>query len=135
MTHISWFAIIVATVLSFGLGAVWYGPLFGKAWMAKNGFTEEQIRQGANPAKLYGATFALSLLSVLVFGWFVGPDPGLGLALGAGLAVGLGWIATAIGTNYLFEAKMVRHFAINAGYHVGRFVINGLVFGVMRQVP
>lgn len=50
---------------------------------------------------------------------------------GAGLAVGLGWIDTAVGANYLFEAKTLRHFANNAGYHVGRFVLIGLVFAVM----
>lgn len=30
---INYFAIIIATIVSFGLGSVWFSKLFGKAWM------------------------------------------------------------------------------------------------------
>ena len=36
--HISFVAIIVATVANFLLGFVWYTPLFGKAWAKELGF-------------------------------------------------------------------------------------------------
>jgi hypothetical protein len=39
-------------------------------------------------------------------------------------------IAPAIGTNYLFERKTLRHFLINGGYHVARFGLMGLAFGL-----
>jgi hypothetical protein len=31
---VNWIAVVVAVVLLEGLGMLWYGPLFGKAWMA-----------------------------------------------------------------------------------------------------
>src|SRR5438445_183545 len=30
-------AVIVATIVSFVIGGIWYGPAFGKAWMARSG--------------------------------------------------------------------------------------------------
>jgi hypothetical protein len=35
------------------VGALWYGPLFGKAWMEEAGMTIEKI-EDANMAKIYG---------------------------------------------------------------------------------
>lgn len=32
MIHLSFTAILIATVLNFFVGFLWYGPLFGKAW-------------------------------------------------------------------------------------------------------
>jgi uncharacterized protein YjeT (DUF2065 family) len=30
--HINWLAILIAVVVNFILGFLWYGPIFGKAW-------------------------------------------------------------------------------------------------------
>ena len=37
----SWLAVILATVVFFALGSVWYGPLFGEVWMEGARMTEE----------------------------------------------------------------------------------------------
>lgn len=131
MPTVSLVAILVATVLSFVLGGLWYGPLFGKAWMAENGFTEESIKKNFNPAKLYGLTFVLALLASYVFGMFLGPNPALRYAVGAGLAAGAFWVAGSFATSYLFERKSLRHFLINGGYHVVQFGLIGLAFGLL----
>ncbi|MGH7720027.1 MAG: DUF1761 domain-containing protein [Gemmatimonadaceae bacterium] len=131
MPTVSLLATLVGTVLGFVLGALWYGPLFGKAWMEEHGFTAEKLRADFNPAKTYGTTFVLGLIAAYVFGMFLGPDPALGFALGAGLAAGICWVATSLATNYLFEGKSVRLMLINGGYHAIRFALIGLAFGVL----
>ena len=35
--HVNWLAVIGAAVAAFVIGALWYGPLFGKRWMALTG--------------------------------------------------------------------------------------------------
>ncbi len=40
---LNWWAILVATVVAFGIGGLWYGPLFGQAWLKAMGKTEEEI--------------------------------------------------------------------------------------------
>ena len=45
MSDLSPLATLVASVLAFALGGLWYGPLFGNAWMAEHGFTKEQLEK------------------------------------------------------------------------------------------
>lgn len=131
LSQVSLLATLAGTLLCFGLGAVWYGPLFSRAWMAENGFTMESIKKDFNPLKLYGTTFVMSLLASYVFGLAVGPDPDLLYAVGSGVAIGVCWVATSIATSYLFEGKSLRHFLINAGYHAVQFGLIGLAFGLL----
>ena len=49
MHPINWLAVIVATVATFILGGLWYGPLFGRMWMAASGMTDEKAKQGIRP--------------------------------------------------------------------------------------
>jgi MFS family permease len=131
MLEIAWLPTLVATALAFALGAPWYGPLFGKAWMAEHGFDEEQLSKDFNPAKTYGLTAVLAALSSIVFGIFLGllGEHTALFAVGFGFSVGMFWVAASIGTNYLFERSSLRLFLINGGYHVVRFSLMGAAFG------
>jgi hypothetical protein len=131
MPAVSLPATLVATVLGFALGALWYGPLFGKLWMAAAGMTPAQIQRDVNPAKAYGVTFVLGLIASYVFGLYLGPNPGRAFAIVAGAAAGLCWVATALATNYLFEGRPASLMAINGGYHAVRFTLIGLAFGLL----
>ena len=131
MPAVSLLATLVATVLGLVLGALWYGPLFGRRWMAAVGMTPEELQKDFSPAKIYGATFVLGLIASYVFGLYVGPNPGRAFSIVAGAAAGLCWVATALATNYLFERRPAALIAINAGYHVVRFTLIGLVFGLL----
>ena len=121
---------MVATVLGFMLGALWYGPLFGKAWMAAVGLTPEQIRQDLTPVKIYGTIFVLGLFTSYVFGLFLGANPGLSFSIVAGTAAGLFWVSTSLAINYLFEGRKATLIVINSGYHIVRFTLIGLAFGL-----
>ena len=131
MPAVSLLATFVATVLGFVLGALWYGPLFGRPWMAAVGMTTERIRRDVSPAKTYGATFVLGLIASYVFGLYLGPAPGRAFAIVAGAAAGVCWVATALATNYLFEGRPAALIAINGGYHAVRFTLMGLAFAFL----
>ena len=131
MPQVSLLATLVATVAGFVLGALWYGPLFGKTWMAAGGFTREELQRNVNPAVAYGLTFVLGLVASFVFGMFLGPHPSLALGVGAGASAGICWVATSIATNYLFERRSLRLWLITAGYHVVRFALIGAAFGLL----
>ena len=75
MPDVSLLATLVATLAGFALGAVWYGPLFGKTWMRAVGTTAEALQRDFNPAGTYGATFVLGLIASYAFGLYLGPDP------------------------------------------------------------
>jgi hypothetical protein len=131
MRGVSLLAVIVAAVSGFALGAVWYGPLFGARWMRLVGMANETLEKGFNPAKAYGFTFVLSLISAWLMGLAVGPGPGVRVGFGSGIIIGAGWVAASLVTNDLFERRPAALTMVNGGYHVVRFAIMGLAFGLL----
>jgi hypothetical protein len=130
MPDVSLVATMLATLAGFALGALWYGPLFGRWWMRALGTAAEAARRGG-AARTYGATFVLGLIASYVFGLYLGPNPGLAFSVVAGAAAGLFWVATSLATNYLFEGRPVALIAINGAYHAVRFTLIGLTFGLI----
>ena len=112
------------------LGAVWYGPLLGKRWMAGAGMTEEKVAQ-ANMGRTFGVAFLLQGVQAVVLAMFIGSDAGLAVGLLAGVLVGAAWVATAFGVVYLFEQRPLDHFVVNAGYMVVSFSVMGAVLGLL----
>lgn len=131
MPDVSLAATLAGTVLSFALGALWYGPLFGRRWMAAAGLSPEAIRRAGSPVIAYGLTFVFGLVACYVFGLFLGPRPGRAFAIVAGGAAGLCWVATSLATNDLFEGRPLPLILINGGYHTVRFLLFGVAFAFL----
>ena len=66
MHEVNLLAVLVAGIVPMIIGALWYGPLFGKRWMALMETTEEELREGFNPLKTHGLGFLLSLVTAYV---------------------------------------------------------------------
>lgn len=58
------------------------------------------------------------------------PDPNVQRSFVVGLVVGVGWVATSFGVNYLFAGRRLTLFAVDAGYNVVLFALMGLVIGL-----
>lgn len=130
MPEINVWAVLAAGASSMVLGALWYSPvLFGKAWSAASGVTEEKAKS-ANMGKTMGTAFVLALIGAFVFAMFLGPKPAPMFATAAGLSAGLCWVAGSFGINYLFEQRSLRLFLINGGYHTVQYTLIGAVLGL-----
>lgn len=127
---VNWLAVCLAALSAFVLGGLWYGPLFGKAWLKANAKPEDAPMEG-HPAKVFGGAFVLSLIAAAVFALFLGRDPGLQFATQAGAAAGLGWVATSYGINYLFAGRKLGLWLIDGGYHTLQFTLYGAILGAM----
>jgi hypothetical protein len=130
MPEIKWIAVIVATAAAFVLGGLWYGPLFSKPWMREMGYGLD-FKPVYPKLILFGVAIGVSFICALVFAAFVGPAPSSALAIGAGLAVGLGWVAPCMITTYLFANRSITLLAIDVGYPVVQFTLYGLVFALL----
>ena len=131
MRPIEWLPALVAALSAFALGGLWYSPvLFGKTWQREAGLSDERI-QAANKGMIFGVSFVLCLIAAVAFSMVIGAEPSFFMALHSGIGVGLAWVATSFGVNYLFEMKSLKLWLINAGYHTLQFAIYGLVFGLM----
>ena len=130
MPEVNYLAVALAALSAFLLGGLWYSVLFGKQWMALTGQSEEKLKSG-NPAIVFGGAFVLNLLAALVLAMFIGRDADLQFATAAGLAVGLCWVATSLGVNYLFERRPLGLWLINGGYFTLQFTLMGAILGAM----
>lgn len=130
--NLNWLAIIVAAVSAFALGGLWYSPLlFAKRWMKESGVTEESAKE-ANMVKIFGLAFLLSFVAAFFLAMFIGNDASAGFGALAGFMAGLGWVFTFMGISYLFEARTMAHFLINAMYSVISLTIMGFIIGIWQ---
>jgi hypothetical protein len=130
--QINWFSVIVATLAAFAIGSVWYSPvLLGKTWQRENKIKDEDIKN-ANMPLIFGTTFILTLIGAIVLEMFLGPGATAGSGISAGFLIGLAWVATAIGTNYLYARKSLTLFLIDAGYFVVFYPVMGLILGLWK---
>jgi Protein of unknown function (DUF1761) len=137
--HFYAFPVLVAAVIQFAIGAIWYGVGFRKRWTALAGHTGE--------AKMGRAAFemiASFILSVVISAILANVIDGLGnllwggnpsFSVGASVAVmcWFGFIAPPMLMQAIFERRPVNLFAINAGYWIVAMAVSGGVLAVMTR--
>lgn len=126
---LNWLAILVATAAAFLLGGIWYGPLFGKAWMSAIGKTEDELQPSPAPfiISFFTALLTCVVLAVIMKNLSIQSLAG-GVTLGA--MTGIGFIATAMASDSAFCGWGVKLWAIQSGYRVVYSVIMGGILGV-----
>ena len=128
---INWLAIAAAAASGFAIGGLWYGSLFGNAWMAASGMTKERGAQ-ANMAVTFGLVAVLNLIAAFSLAMFIGPQADWKFGLFAGFMTGATFVSTALGVIYLFEMRPLKLFIVNAGYQTLNFSVMGLILGAWR---
>ena len=134
MGMMHWIGILVAAVAGFVVGGLWYGPLFGKAWMAARGISKDDTG-GMNMPLIFGTTFLLNLVAAFGLAHIVGHagmPGGLHHALLISGAIALFFIVTSIGVNYLFSRMSLKLFLIDSGYWVVIYCVMGAVLGLIH---
>ncbi|WP_128891908.1 DUF1761 domain-containing protein [Erythrobacter sp. HKB08] len=128
MGNISILPIVLAAVAFFVVGFIWYGLLFGKAWQAAAGLSDEDVQTGNMPL-IFGLTFLFEMLIALVLAHQFAMTGASDRAVMM-ISVGFGaFVMTpAIGINYLYQRKSGKLFAIDAGHFILGMTAMGLVF-------
>ncbi|MBX7126384.1 MAG: DUF1761 domain-containing protein [Cyclobacteriaceae bacterium] len=129
--QMNYWAVLVSALSAFLLGGLWFGPLFGKAWMKANGFTEESLK-GKPMGMIFGLSFVLMLVAAVNLTMFIGPESRIEMGALWGFLAGFGWVATFLGVIYLFERRPLGHFLINALYCILALTIMGAILAVWK---
>ena len=130
-------AVLVATLSTFLIGWLWYGPLFGNAWMNAVGMSEEEIQSG-NMGKIFGLAFLFQLIMAFNLAMFFHGSPeshemiSAGTGAFYGFLTGFGWIFFALAVNSLYEHKSWKYILINGGYWSVAFTVMGLILGAWK---
>lgn len=132
MEELNIWAVIVSALSTFVIGGLWYSPvLFGKLWMRENGFTEESLKD-RNMGKIFGLAFFLALIAAVNLAMFLGGEDRPEMGALWGFAAGFGWVATFVGTHYLFEKRSFTLFLINAGYSIVALTVMGVILTLWK---
>lgn len=127
---VNWLAVIVATIVSWGIGAGWYMVL-SKQWLASIGKTRDQINpKDPTPyifsviVQLIMAVFVASLTPTL----FGATNIGNGIMTGA--LMWFGFVITSMIQGHRYEGAPWSRTIIDGGYLLAVLVVQGLVIGI-----
>jgi Protein of unknown function (DUF1761) len=123
-------AVVVAAVVYWLLGAVWYGAVFSKPWMALEHMSSEQA-SSMNPVLPYVITFVINLLIAYSLAqiciWRNADTMGRGASVG--VLLWIGFVGPITFTTYMYEMRPKELFAINEFYPLAGMVIMGAIIG------
>jgi hypothetical protein len=136
--QINYWAVLVAAVVVFMLGGVWYTALFGDLWLQMHGISEEHAKvlreKQKSPATFFGGMFlcylVLAAVTAVVFQWAGVSGLGSGICWGIVL-----WVAPTAAlkmTDHIASGKPFGAFAIDAGFQLIALAITGAVVGGWR---
>ncbi|MBA2685070.1 MAG: DUF1761 domain-containing protein [Gemmatimonadaceae bacterium] len=127
------FAILVAAVIAFMLGGLWYSPLlFAKQWIAAHGFTDGQVAALKTGApKAYGISFVAMIVMASVLSIVLNHLGAHDWRSGALWAahIWLGFAATIGLMANLYSGKKFAVFLIDTGYQLLYLVVMGAILG------
>ena len=130
---VNYFAVVIAALAGFGLGAVWYSVL-SKPWMHAVGLTEAECKarnQGAGRI----VPFVISIVALFVMAWMLAGIMGhlgqISIRGGviSGFLVWLGFVITTMGVNHWFSGAPTKLTLIDGGYWLAVLLIQGAVIG------
>ena len=130
-------AVIVAAIVHFMLGGLWYGPLFGNKFLEIIAWTPEQ--QAQIVAQTHWSTYLLAFLTSLIlvstlayFIQYTGAK-GAGGGMQTAACLWLGFVATTQLATVIFEQRKLGLYLLNIGYQLVAGLICGALLAVWRR--
>ena len=131
---VNYWAVLVAAVAYFVLGALWYSaPLFGRTWLSGVGKTDAQVKADFSPLNLVW-TFIMNWLGAYaiarMFVWMRGEDVVDGIKIG--LVAGICIAAATVAIHGVMEKRPCSLSIVNALYSIVGFIFMGIIIGLWR---
>lgn len=130
---INYLAVLGAAIVAMAIGAVWFGPVFGKTWMKLVGKTEKDL-QAAKAAmpRLYGSSFLASLITAYVLAHFV--DFAQAETISGGVQTGfwawLGFVLTTSLSGFIWAGRPMKLYYLENGSHLITLAVMGAILAV-----
>jgi accessory gene regulator protein AgrB len=124
--------VVVAAVIEWLFGGLWYGVIFRKSWTKLVGLAE-----GEKPKnRIFGlivslvACLVITYLLAHIVGWAGSRDLLAGASVG--IIISLGLVAPPLLAQHVFENRRANLFAINACYWLLAMAIGGGIMGAFH---
>lgn len=126
---VNWLAVIVATIVSWVVGAGWY-MVFSSQWLAAIGKTKDQINSKDPSPYIFSVVVQLVMavfVAMLIPALFGATNIGNGLMTGA--LMWLGFSITTLIQGHRYQGSPWSLTVIDGGYLLAVLLIHGLVIG------
>ena len=133
LTEVNLLHVLVVTIVSFIIGFLWYGPVFGKKWMRLMNMTHGDMKSmKMKPAVAMLLGFVSSFVTAFVLAQFINLFNADNLVSGLKLSflVWLGFIATITLGSFLWEGKSFNLWLFNNAYNLINFLVMGAILAV-----
>ncbi len=130
---INYWAVLVATIASMVIGSLWYGPVFGKAWMKLMKFSPKDIKKmRLSPAQAMSMGFVATLVMSFVLAHFVDYVGATTIGTAAQLAfwLWLGFSAPLLLGSFLWENKPFKLWVLNAAHRLVEMIVMAAILAV-----
>ena len=132
MGPVNWLGVIAAMLAALALGALWYGPLFGRAKLVAVGPGGLAARR--RPAQTLALTAAALFISSAMMGHMfarlpagdLAAKPWLYFMMSGGLAAM--FVIPALWTSYAHQRIATRVALIDGGYWLAAYLVMGAAF-------
>jgi hypothetical protein len=124
-------AVLVAALVAFLLGFLWYGPLFGEIWMKLSGASKKKPKKKDLVLRSLGGLISYIVMAymLMIILSFIGMDNWI-VALTFGFFIWLGFIGTITFGNFLWERKPFSLWLLNNAYNLIALEIMAVILTV-----
>lgn len=128
---VNFLAVLVAAIVSMGIGALWYNVLFGKLMAKLSGKTPEDTEKKATWV-VYVLDFISLFVTAYVLGIFLDYVNvyNVLVSMFVGFIAWLGFIATNTLGGVLWEKKPWSVYLLKNAHHLITFIVIGLILGL-----
>lgn len=126
--------VLIGALSAFLLGFGWYTALFGKAWQAETGVTDEQAQSGI--AMTHGLAFLMMCVMSFQINFIINfhelAEQTFVHGAFHGLMAAVFLPVPAVAINYLYQKKSLKLFLIDAGYILAFCALSGGVMAALK---
>lgn len=131
---INYWAVLIAALVHMVLGALWYGPLFGKKWVRLSWGNEDGIARERMSARLHSYLWAFLAMLIMAyvlahFALFMNVDT-VSRALALTFWLWVGFIATIRLNSILWEGKPKELYVLDISYHFVGLLLMSLILAL-----
>ena len=136
MRKVNWMAVLVASVVHFVLGAVWFTVL-SQQWLAGIGKNEADLMAHQGSVHYaYAVAFLCNIVIARVLAQVIiatSQNPDLMHGIRVAFYAWGGFVATTFLTEYVFELRTVSIWLITAGYPLVGMLLMGAILGAWQK--
>jgi hypothetical protein len=126
---VNWTAVIIAAVVRFILGGIWYAPpVFGRIWQKATGGESPAGTPAVLVVQVLGS-LVMAYVLAQVSGHYADADLWSGALIG--ILMWVGFVLTLTLSMTLLERQPMVSFYIVSGYHLVSLAVMGAIIGAM----